>query len=30
MKGTAYDDGYYIKVPLGSASGITLTLVLIR
>lgn len=30
VKGTAYDDGYYIKVPLGSASGITLTLVLIR
>lgn len=30
VRGTLYDDGYYIKVPMGSASGITLSLVLIK
>lgn len=30
VSGTIYDDGYYIKVPMGSASGVTLSLVLIK
>lgn len=30
VTGTIYDDGYYLKVPLGSAQGISLTLILIK
>lgn len=29
-QGSIYDDGYYLKAPMGSESGITLTLVMIK
>lgn len=30
VKGSICDDGYYLKIPMGSAQGITLTLILIK
>ena len=30
VRGSICDDGYYLKIPMGSAQGITLTLVLIK